>query len=117
VSRLRTLVDEVFVRVLLGIRDPEPGRAVAAAIQRMLWTPGNPPLTVPGEGDGLLGTAGAALFARRRAPLARLLADEIGRRGARGDDRDDVLGCLVSAEPAQPDEAIHRGAPMVARAA
>jgi cytochrome P450 len=104
--RLRALVDEVFVRVLLGIRDRERGRAVAAAIQRMLWSPGNPPLSVPGEGDGLLGAAGAALFARRRAPLARLLADEIDDRRARGETGADVLGCLLGAEPGQPTEAM-----------
>lgn len=104
--RLRTLVDEVFVRELLGIREQERGRAAARAIQRMLWTPGNPPLSVPGEGDGLLGAAGAAVFARRRAPLARLLAQEIDDRRARGEAGDDVLGCLVSAEAAQPTEAI-----------
>jgi cytochrome P450 len=105
--RLRALVDEIFVGELLGIRERDRGRAVTAAIQRMLWTPGNPPLTVPGEGDGLLGAAGAALFERRRAPLARLLGEEIDRRRrARGGDGDDVLGCLVSAEPAQPTEAI-----------
>jgi cytochrome P450 len=104
--RLRALVDEIFVRELLGIRERRRGRAVAAAIQRMLWTPANPPLTVPGEGDGLLGVAGAALFERRRAPLARLLGEEIDRRRARGDERDDVLGCLVGAEPAQQTEAI-----------
>ena len=104
--RLRALVDEVFVRELLGIRDEERGRAVAAAIQRMLWSPGNPPLSVPGEGDGLLGAAGAALFARRRAPLARLLAQEIDDRRARGQTGADVLGCLMSAEPAEPTAAI-----------
>jgi cytochrome P450 family 135 len=99
--RVRALVDQVFVRELLGIRDRERGRAVAAAIQRMLWSPGNPPLSVPGDGDGVLGAAGAALFARRRAPLARLLSQEIDDRRARGEADDDVLGCLVSAEPAQ----------------
>jgi cytochrome P450 len=104
--RLRALVDEVFVRELLGIRDRERGRAAAAAIQRMLWSPGNPPLSVPGEGDGVLGAAGAALFARRRAPLARLLAQEIDDRRARGEAGDDLLGCLLSAEPAQPTAAM-----------
>jgi cytochrome P450 family 135 len=104
--RLRALVDEIFVRELLGIRERDRARAVAAAIQRMLSTPGNPPLTVPGEGDGLLGAAGAALFERRRAPLARLLGEEIDRRRTGGHHGDDVLGCLVSAEPRQPTEAI-----------
>ena len=104
--RLRALVDEVFVRELLGIRDRERGRATAAAIQRMLWSPGNPPLSVPGEGDGVLGAAGAALFARRRAPLARLLAQEVDDRRARGEAGDDVLGCLLSAEPDQPTAAM-----------
>jgi cytochrome P450 family 135 len=104
--RLRALVDEVFARELLGIREHERARAVASAIQRMLWTPGNPPLSVPGEGDGLLGAAGAALFARRRAPLARLLAEEIEDRRARGETGADVLGCLLRDEPAQPTAAM-----------
>jgi cytochrome P450 family 135 len=104
--RLRALVDEVFVRELLGIRDRERGRAAAAAIQRMLWSPGNPPLSVPGEGDGVLGAAGAALFTRRRAPLARLLAQEIDDRRARVEPGDDVLGCMLSTEPAQPTAAM-----------
>jgi cytochrome P450 family 135 len=104
--RLRALVDEVFVRELLGIREQERGRAVAAAIQHMLWSPGNPPLSVPGEGDGLFGAGGAALFARRRAPLARLLSQEIDDRRARGEVGDDVLGRLVSAAPAEPTEAM-----------
>jgi cytochrome P450 len=104
--RLRALVDEVFVRELLGIREQERARAVAAAIQRMLWSPGNPPLPVPGEGDGLLGAAAAALFTRRRAPLAGLLGDEIQDRRAGEEAGADLLGCLLSAEPAQPPEAI-----------
>jgi cytochrome P450 family 135 len=105
--RLRSLVDEVFARELLGLREPAHSRAVAAAIERMLWSPGNPPLSVPGEGDGLMGAAGAALFARRRAPLARLLAQEIGERRARAQAGDgDLLACLLAAEPEQPAEAV-----------
>jgi cytochrome P450 family 135 len=60
-----------------------------------------------GHGSGLLGAAGAALFARRRAPLARLLAEEIDDRRARGETTGaDVLGCLHGAEPAQPTDAM-----------
>src|SRR4051812_33277365 len=77
---MRALVDEVFARCLLGVVDDDRARAVPAAIGRMLWTRGNPPLSIPG--DGLLGAAADALFARRRAPLAGLLSAEIdARRG------------------------------------
>jgi cytochrome P450 family 135 len=73
----------------------------------MLWSPGNPPISVLGEGDGLIGSAGAALFARRRAPLARLLAQEIDERRSRTEaGNGDVLARLLGAEPARPAAAI-----------
>ncbi|HEV2727553.1 MAG TPA: cytochrome P450, partial [Solirubrobacterales bacterium] len=54
-SRLRTLCDEVFVRLVLGVRDEEIARELTRAIGRTLRTPGNPPVTLPGKGDGLMG--------------------------------------------------------------
>lgn len=76
--RMRALIDDAFVRLVLGVDDERRALAIAAAIRRMLWTPGNPPLSIPGEGDGLLGAAGAALFERRVRPLSRLLGREVG---------------------------------------
>jgi cytochrome P450 family 135 len=103
--RMRALVDEVFVETILGVRDQQRKTALTVAIRRMLWTPGNPPLSIPGEGDGLLGAAGAALFRRRRAPLARLLGEEIDSRGAHARD-DDVIGSMLRGDPAAPTEAM-----------
>jgi cytochrome P450 len=86
--RVRALVDEVFAQTIVGARRaPE----LAAGVKRMLNTPGNPPLSVPGPDDGLLGRVTAAGFARRSARVRRLLADEL----ARGDLADGtVLGAM-----------------------
>ena len=97
--RMRAVVDEVFVRRLLGVRDARRAAAMAMAIGRMLWTPGNPPLTIPGRGNGVLGTVGTAVFARKRAPLARLLAEEIDARRRRPHGGDDVLARVLRDEP------------------
>ncbi|HEX5983917.1 MAG TPA: hypothetical protein VFY69_06905, partial [Solirubrobacterales bacterium] len=50
-SRLRTLCDEIFVRLVLGVRDEEIAADLTEAIGKMLRTPGNPPVTLPGKGD------------------------------------------------------------------
>jgi cytochrome P450 family 135 len=100
-ERMRALADEVFVRLVLGVEDD--GR-ICAALRRMLRTPGNPPLTVPGEGDGLMGAVGRRVFDRRHAPLTRLLADEVERR--RADPPDDVLGRMLRAAPRQTGEEV-----------
>jgi cytochrome P450 family 135 len=104
--RTRALVDEVFVRLMLGVRDDDRARLIAAAVQRMLWTPGNPPLTIPGEGDGAVGALATRVFERRRAPLTRLLHQEIQARRATASTDDDVLGRLIATEPQLPPEAI-----------
>jgi cytochrome P450 len=96
-ERMRALVDEVFVRLMLGVEDDERVGALVAALRRMLWTPGNPPLTVPGDGDGLMGAAARRAFDRRHAPLTRLIAEEVERR--RADPPDDVLGRILRANP------------------
>jgi len=80
--RMRALVDEIFARLIVGVRSPSRALALAAGVQRMLWTPGNPPLSVPGPGDGLLGRLVDAGFARRAAPMRRLLAGELERGDA-----------------------------------
>src|SRR3954454_22718747 len=72
-SRLRTLCDEVFVRLVLGVRDEQIAVELTEAIGRMLRTPGYPPVTLPGKGDGLMGELGQALFEQRQAPVATAL--------------------------------------------
>jgi cytochrome P450 family 135 len=96
-SRLRTLCDEVFVRLVLGVRDEEIAGELTAAIGRMLRTPGNPPVTLPGKGDGLMGELGDALFQQRQAPVAKALSRAVEARRAERSDEVDVLGCTVSA--------------------
>jgi cytochrome P450 family 135 len=98
--RVRTLCDTVFIRLVLGVRDEERATALVLAVRRMLWTPGNPPLPPPGRGSGLAGALGMRLFERRVAPVARLLADEVEARRRAGDVQgDDLLACMLRAEP------------------
>jgi cytochrome P450 len=97
-SRLRTLCDEVFVRLVLGVRDEEIARELTAAIGRMLRTPGNPPVTLPGKGDGLMGELGNALFEQRQAPVVAALSRAVEARRKESSDEVDVLGCMVAAE-------------------
>jgi cytochrome P450 family 135 len=97
-SRLRTLCDEVFVRLVLGVREEEIARELIEASGRMLRTPGNPPVTLPGKGDGLMGELGQALFEQRQTPVVAALsrAVEARRQGGTGSDEVDVLGCMVA---------------------
>ncbi|MFL5899173.1 MAG: cytochrome P450 [Solirubrobacterales bacterium] len=97
-SRVRTLCDEVFARLVLGVRDEAIARELTEAIGRMLRTPGNPPVTLPGKGDGLMGELGEALFQQRQAPVAAALARAVEARRAEASDEVDVLGCMVAAE-------------------
>ncbi|HEX2265699.1 MAG TPA: cytochrome P450, partial [Solirubrobacterales bacterium] len=64
---------------------------------RMLRTPGNPPVTLPGKGDGLMGELGTALFERRKQPAATALARAVEARRAEASEEVDVLGCVVAA--------------------
>jgi len=52
--RMRALATDLFVRLTLRIEDAGRARALVAAIRRMLWTPGNPPLAVPDEGGAIV---------------------------------------------------------------
>jgi cytochrome P450 len=98
--RMRAITDEIFVRLLLGVRDDRIAAELIAAIRAMLWTPGNPPLTLPGKGDGAFGELGQLIFERRQAPVARQLARAVEARRAEGDrGEEDVLGRMVAAEP------------------
>jgi cytochrome P450 len=102
---MRRLADEVFVREVLGVRDPRAAE-LARAIGRMLWTPGNPPITIPGPEEGLLGRAVDLLYRRRRSPISRLIDAELEQRRVRGEPGRGVLGLLIAAEPERRDEAI-----------
>jgi cytochrome P450 len=107
-SRLRTLCDELFVRLVLGVRDEEIARELIEAVGRMLRTPGNPPVTLPGKGDGLVGELGQALFEQRQTPVVAALYRAVEARraeaasdGSHSEDTDDsaevdVLGCMVT---------------------
>jgi cytochrome P450 len=98
-SRMRALVDDVFVRLLLGVADEARAKRLADALGAMLRVPGNPPLPPPGEEEGPLGAGVAAMFERRRAPLRRELAAEIESRPTHGSGSGDVIDCLLGADP------------------
>jgi cytochrome P450 len=98
--QLRAVTDEISVRLVLGVREEEIVTALTSAIQRMLRTPGNPPSTLPGEGDGLVGALGQRIFRWRAGPLEHNLARAIeARRLEPGGEQPDVLGCMIGAEP------------------
>jgi cytochrome P450 len=89
--RMRALADEVFVREALGVRGPRAD-ALVHAIGRLLWTPGNPPITIPAPDQGLMGRVVDAEYRRRRARVVALLADEdLG-------DPDMVLSTFMAAQ-------------------
>ncbi len=79
--RTRAFADEVFVRLVLGVRDEARVAPLVVAIRRMLWTPGYPPLPPPGEGAGALGVVGRRLFDGRAEPVRALLRAELEERG------------------------------------
>src|SRR3954470_2175254 len=94
--RLRAMSDEVFVRLVLGVRDEARAQALVAAIGRMIWTPGNPPAALPRRQAGALGAVGARFFDHRKAPVERLLGEELhARRLAGADDEDDSVLSVV----------------------
>jgi cytochrome P450 len=105
-SRLRTLADEIFVRLVLGVRDETIADDLIDAIGQMLQTPGNPPVTLPGKGDGLAGELGQKLFERRQRPVVEQLSRAVEARRADAADDTDVLGCMVAARPALETAAI-----------
>jgi cytochrome P450 len=106
--RVRTLIDEIFVRHVVGVEERERGRALVLAIRRMLWTPGNPPIPVPGPGNETLPGPANVLFKWRSAPVIKLLGDAIDRRRvAAADERgDDIIGALLHSAPDLPAPAM-----------
>jgi cytochrome P450 family 135 len=80
-ERVREVTDEIFVRVVLGVGDEALVRRLVDSIRSMLRTPGNPPVTLPGPGDGLVGALGQKLFERRQAPALAALTEAVGDRG------------------------------------
>jgi cytochrome P450 family 135 len=106
--RVRTLIDEIFVSLILRVRaEPRHGELVRA-IGRMLWTPGNPPLPIPAEGDGLPGAIGKRVVERMQAPVARLIREEVAarRHSEEALQGHDLIATLLRAEPALPEAAI-----------
>jgi cytochrome P450 len=104
--RVKTLADEAFVRFVLGVTDDERAQALVLAIRHMLWSPGTPPMPITSGDRGVLGFLGERLYRRRRAPVERLLAQELGARRAAGGPVDgalDVLSCLMRADPPRTD--------------
>jgi cytochrome P450 len=106
-SRVRAILDEVFVRQVLGVDDEERAPRLAKALGSMLRTPGNPPVTLPGRrGDGPLGAAGRAIFAQRKASLQRQLTAEVEARRGRERGLGDAIDSLLGAEPTPSSEEI-----------
>jgi cytochrome P450 len=66
----------------------------------------NPPVTIPGPEDGLLGRFVDLVYRRRRAATARLIEQELEERRVRGEPGRGVLGLLIAAEPWREDEGI-----------
>jgi cytochrome P450 len=97
-ARMRTLCDEIFVRLVLGVREEPLAADLIAAIGRMLRTPGNPPITLPGKGDGLMGELGNALFEQRQAPVVAALSAAVEARRRQPSETVDVFGCMVGDE-------------------
>src|SRR4051794_10813105 len=93
-ARMRSLADELFASTVLGLDDPSD---YVQAVRRMLRTPGNPPLPVPG--DALT----AWVFRQRAAPLIRLLERELAAHAG----ADDLLG-RIGAATDSPREAVDR---------
>jgi cytochrome P450 family 135 len=105
---MRSLCTEVTVRLALGVSNLDRSARLIDAIRRMLNTPGNPPLPVPGSDDGphgMAGWVGDAIFARRAAPVRDLLLEELRERRLTDEPGDDVLGAMLR-PPEIDDEAI-----------
>lgn len=95
-SRLRTLTEELFVRVVLGVRDDPRAQRMVAAVGAALRTPGNPPLTPPDRDQAPpVGPLLHLEVERRLRPIRGLLADELRERDTGGDVGPGILGHVV----------------------
>jgi cytochrome P450 len=104
--RMRRLADEIFVREVLGVRDESRVLQLIRSIGGLMWTPGNPPTTIPGPSDGVLGRIVDAAYTKRRHPIAQTIEQELAERRARGETGSGVLGLLLEDEPRLEDRAI-----------
>jgi cytochrome P450 family 135 len=104
-SRMRSLSEEVFIRLGLGIDEPPRIAALRLALGRALRTPGNPPALPRERDEGLIGAVLHRVAARRLRPVKELLVDEIGKR-RRGGDRPSpgILGRAAADSTRTPDE-------------
>ena len=93
-ERVRDVTDEIFVRLVLGVREEPLARRLIESVRDMLRTPGNPPLTLPGPGDGLVGALGQKLFERRQAPALAALTEAVGDR----DRAEELMSLLMAAQ-------------------
>jgi cytochrome P450 family 135 len=91
---MRALADEIFVRVALGVEDDARATELVRAIGSLLWTPGNPPVTIPAPDQGLAGRLIDREFQRRRARVVALMSES----DRRGDDPDAVLSTFMAAQ-------------------
>ncbi|MDX8152392.1 cytochrome P450 [Patulibacter brassicae] len=105
--RARRLLQAVFVREVLGVEDDERAARLVDAMQRVLATPGNPPLTPPDRDVPLVGPVAHAVVERRLRLLRPLLAAELAARRRAGDPGPGLLGTLLRARPsAEADDAV-----------
>jgi cytochrome P450 len=93
-ERVREVTDEIFVRLVLGVRDERLATHLIESVRHLLRTPGNPPVTLPGPGDGLAGALGQKLFERRQAPALATLSEAVGDR-ARAEE---LMSLLMAAQ-------------------
>jgi cytochrome P450 family 135 len=93
-ERVRDVTDEIFVRIVLGVREEPLSRRLTRAVRDLLRTPGNPPVTLPGPGDGLVGALGQKLFERRQAPALAALTEAVGDR----DRAEELMSLLMAAQ-------------------
>jgi cytochrome P450 len=93
-ERMRDVTDEIFVRLVLGVRDERLARRLIDSVRGMLRTPGNPPVTLPGPGDGVAGALGQKLFERRQAPALAALTEAVGDRAV----AEELMSLLMAAQ-------------------
>jgi cytochrome P450 len=118
VDRCRSLADHLFLLLVVGVRDPARGAALAREVRRMLATPGNPPMPPPAPDRGRVGALAQRVYERRTAPVERLLLAELHRRrhdggaGATG-DCDDLISCVLRDGPQDDRSLLDQLVPLV----
>jgi cytochrome P450 len=105
----RTLCTDITVRFVLGVEDSDTAVELVRAIRRMLNTPGNPPLPLPGGDEGPGGAVGRiadSVFARRARPVRALLLKELRVRRITPGQEGDVVQTMLNSQPPLKDEDI-----------